>query len=282
MLYKDYNKTDIFNTLDKIEITKNGNNQVITRFNERIINVTNVSDRYEIFDIVPYLKDKIELIEKNFAISKYSLRISKGQQELRLLSDSINVGDVSFYKSFFILNSTDKSRRLSFHTGLYSDIKNIYIIGARNIGLCKLHLKGVTEAAEQVISDINDETFSEQIEALNSLVGHQVHFSKIREIVLGEDKDIPKINHKKFDVFKNLIRVNKQIHLTEDEKKQLWITSEDLKITHDFYLDAFLTFQIYMSIFNKMDSQVIKKETNRIMQITRCAVRNSILNSLGI
>ena len=54
------------------------------------------------------------------------------------------------------------------------------------------------------------------------------------------------------------------------------------EIVDDFYLDAFLTFQIYMTIFNKQDSHIIKKETERIMGITQWAVRNSILESLGI
>ena len=54
------------------------------------------------------------------------------------------------------------------------------------------------------------------------------------------------------------------------------------EIEDDFYLDAFLTFQIYMTIFNKQDSHIIKKETERIMGITQWAVRNSILESLGI
>ena len=68
--FKNYNKTELFNTIDKISIEKVGS-QVVTKFDNRVINTSNVSNRYEIFDIVKYLKDKIELIEKNFTITKY-------------------------------------------------------------------------------------------------------------------------------------------------------------------------------------------------------------------
>jgi len=175
--YQDYNKEQLLNIIDKISITKEGT-QVITKFDERVIKVANVSNRYEIFDITKYLKDKIELIEKNFAISKYRLDIIGGKQYLQLISDSIQVGGVDFYKSFYILNSSDKSRRLSFNVGLYSDKNDLYVIGASNTGLIKKHLKGVTQAAEVASEGLNGETFNEQIEAMESIVGHKVAFSK--------------------------------------------------------------------------------------------------------
>jgi hypothetical protein len=139
--YQDYNKEQLLNIIDKISITKEGT-QVITKFGERVIKVTNVSNRYEIFNISGYLKNKIELIEKNFTISKYKFDIIGGKQYLQLISDSIQVGGVDFHKSFYILNSSDKSRRLSFNVGLYSDTNDLYVIGASNTGLIKKHLKG--------------------------------------------------------------------------------------------------------------------------------------------
>ena len=72
--FRNYNKTELFNTIDKISIEKVGS-QVVTKFDNRVINTSNVSIRYEIFDIVKYLKDKIELIEKNFTITKYNFII---------------------------------------------------------------------------------------------------------------------------------------------------------------------------------------------------------------
>ena len=70
--FQPYNKEVLFKIIDKISITKQGE-QVITKYGDRVIKVANVSNRYEIFDIAKYLKDKIETIEKNFEISKYRL-----------------------------------------------------------------------------------------------------------------------------------------------------------------------------------------------------------------
>ena len=281
--FRNYNKTELFNMIDKISIEKI-ENQIITKYDNRVINVSNVSNRYEIFDIGKYLKDKIELIEKNFTITKYDFRLTRGQQSLTLVSDGVEIGGVEFHKSFYILNSTDKSRRLSFNAGLKSD--NFYTIGMNNVGLTKKHLTGVTQAAEDASVGLTGETFDEQIEALTSLVGHRIQFSKLRQIILGEKEEIPQINHRKFDAFKNSVRYassDRKINLTSDEHKQLFQESESMKsVQHDFYLDAFWSFQMYLRLFNKQDAHIIKNETERIMKMTQWAVRNSVLESLGI
>ena len=286
--FKDYNKTELFNIIEKISIEKNGD-QVITKLDGRVINTTEVSNRYEIFDIVKYLKDKISDIEKNFTISKYQFNLTSGRQYLQLISDKVNIGGVDFYKSFYILNSTDKSRRLSFNVGLYSDTSKFYIIpNVSNVGLVKKHLKGVTQAAEEATSGLNDETFNEQIEALNSIVGHRIQLSKLRQVILGDKVEIPKVNHRKFDALKNSIRFaanDKRITLTAEQHKLLLVESEKLNsITNeqDFYLDAFWAFQMYLMLFNRQDSHIIKNETERIMKITQWSVRNAVLEALGI
>lgn len=280
--FKPYNKSDLLNEIEKISIKKENNN-VVTYYGSRVINITKVSNRYEIFDIVKYLKDKIELIETNFQISYYSFNITRGTQYLVLMSDKIEIGGVKFYKSFYILNSTDKSRRLHFSAGLHSD--KFYTIGANNIGLNKLHLKGVTKAAEDASVGLNGETFEEQIKSIESLLGHKVLFSKIREIILGDKKEIPNINHRKFDAFKNSLKysaLDGNVKLSNDEINQLSVESSKLQIVNDFYIDAFYVFQLYMRIFNRQDAHIIKNETSRILNITQWSVRNSILQKLGI
>jgi hypothetical protein len=281
--FRNYNKAELFNYIDKIEVEKI-NNQVITKYGGKITQVANVSNRYEVFDIAKYLKEKIELIEQNFTISKYQLQIRKGQQYLQLISDSVNIGGIEFYKSFYILNSTDKSRRLSFYAGLHS--QNYYYIGANNVGLSKKHLTGVNVAAEDASKGLNGETFDEQIEALQNLVGHRIQFSKIREVILGEKEEVPQINHRKFDGFKNSIRYadsDGSIKLTKEQRSQLYTDSERMKeVKEDFYLDAFWVFGSYMRLFNRQDSHIIKNETDRIMKITQWAVRNNVLEALGI
>ncbi len=81
--FRKYNKSELLNEIKKISI-KNQDNNIITYYGDRVINITKVSNRYEIFDIVKYLKDKIELIENNFNISYYYFNITKGTQYLIL------------------------------------------------------------------------------------------------------------------------------------------------------------------------------------------------------
>lgn len=282
--FRNYSKQELFTTIEKISIEKTEQNQVITKYDGRVLNISEVSDRYEIFDIVKYLKDKIELIESNFHITKYSFKITSGRQYLQLISDAVEVNGIRFHKSFYIINSTDKSRRLSFNAGLHSD--KFYMIGANNIALTKKHLKGVTKAAEDASSGLNGETFDEQINSLQSLVGHRIQFSKIREVILGDKEEIPQINHRKFDAFKNSVRwstSDAKLTLTKEQTNMLFTPSEKLShIDSDFYIDAFWTFSQYLKLFNKQDAHIIKTETERIMKITQWAVRNNVLEALGI
>jgi hypothetical protein len=126
---------------------------------------------------------------------------------------------------------------------------------------------------------------------MESIVGHKVAFSKLREIILGEGEDVPQINHRKFDAFKNNVRyvAHKtelvQTKLSVEQRNMLYKDSTKIKeVTRelDFYVDAFWAFQTYLKIFNRQDSHIIKIETERITKITQCAVRNSILEALGI
>jgi hypothetical protein len=284
---KQYNKQELIDKIERISIEREGNT-IITKYDGGVINTTPVSNRYEIFDIVKYLKSKIDMIEKNFTISKYSFKMTSGRQYLQLISDKIEVGGLEFYKSFYILNSSDKTRRLSFNVGLYCETKNFYVVGVKNVGLVKKHLKGVTEAAEVATEGLNGETFNEQVDAMNSLVGHQIAFSKIREVILGDKKEIPKINHRKFDAFKNMIRYDVsdgKLKLTKAQHDILFKESDKINTIsplEDFNLDAFKAFQIYLRIFNRQDSHVIKIETDRILKMTKWAIRNAVLESLGI
>ena len=284
--YLAYNKGELLDKINNISIEMNDAGQVVTKYRDRVSSISNVSKRYEIFDIKKYLLTQIELIEQNFNITKYDFSIRKGIQDLTLLSDSISIEGVEYRKSFFILNSSDKSRRLSFNAGLFAESKNLYIINSvKNIGLTKKHLRGVTAAAEQASLGLNDETFNEQIDLIKSLVGHKIAFSKLQSIIV-DDVEV-NINHRKFDSFKSsLIYYNTEgrLSLTNEQRNLLKTPSEKLVVEYkdDFYIDAFWAFQTYLMLFNKQDSHIIKRETEKIMNITQWAVRNAQLELLGI
>lgn len=283
--FLNYNRQELIDKINQISITQEGE-QVITKYGDRVMSVANVSGIYEIFDIKSYLIDRLSDIEKNFNITKYFFRVYKGVQELTLLSDSIEIEGINFYKSFFILNSSDKTRRLSFNAGLYCESKNFYVVSSiKNLGLTKKHLKGVSKAAEVASTGLNGETFNEQIESIRSLVGHRISLSKLKEIVVVDNE--LKADHMRFDAFKNAIMYyvsEGRLKLTASQYMTLRTPSEKLMIDsqNDFYVDAFWAFQVYLRLYLKQDSHIVKRETERIMSITQWSVRNNILEQLGI
>jgi hypothetical protein len=276
--YQNYNKADLFRKIDAIEIFQQGA-QVVTKYFGNVINTTPVSNRYEIFDIRSFMKSKIDYIESNFNITFSNLRVRGGIQELILLSDEVEIAGINYYKAFFILNSSDKSRRLSMNLGLYQADNGTYLVSnIKNFSLITKHLKGITDKAEVAAQNIDVETFDEQINSIRSLVGERVMMSQVRNIIVDKDQ---KVNHNKFDALKNSLRWNSR-KLTKEQVAFLMTPSEKLNITPeiDFSLDAFHIFQAYMNVFRNQDSYVVRKETEKILKITQCFIREDKLSQL--
>jgi len=276
--YQKYNKADLFRKIDAIEILQQGA-QVVTKYFGNVINTTPVSNRYEIFDIRSFMKSKIDYIESNFNITFSNLRVRGGIQELILLSDEVEIAGINYYKAFFILNSTDKSRRLSMNLGLYQADSGTYLVSTiKNFSLITKHLKGITDKAEEASQNIDVETFDEQVNSIRSLVGERVMMSQVRNIIVDKDQ---KVNHNKFDALKNSLRWNSK-KLTKEQVGVLMTPSEKLNITPqiDFSLDAFHIFQAYMNVFRNQDSYVVRKETEKILKITQCFIREDKLSQL--
>jgi hypothetical protein len=276
--YKAFDKQELVDAISGIEIFKQ-EDTVVTKYFGVLKSVARVSSRYEIFDIKDFMLKKLDLICQNFDISHYYFRMLRGRQILTLISDPINIGGLNFYKSFYILNSSDKSRRLGLYMGLVNDNDGSYSVwGINNMSLYKKHLTGITSHAEEVAQVISGETFTEQVEAISSLVGQKVMLSKVRDIIVDEDF---KINHKKFDAFKNMIRYEVK-GVTATQQTLLTTPSESIQFTelNDISLDAFMVFGLYMRIFKNQDSHIVKKETERIMSITQWFIRKEKLEEL--
>jgi hypothetical protein len=280
--YKPYNLDELFTKIDAIEITRQGN-QVVTKYFDRVINTTEVSPIYEVFDIRAFMKAKIDQLAHNFNMGWYKFVMKRGIQELTILSDDVEINGATYYKAFFILNSSDKSRRLNMNMGLYRADNNSYLVSAiRNMSLSKKHLRGVTQSAEEVSQAIDVETFDEQIASIKSLVGERVLLSKVRETIL--DKDL-KVNHMKFDALKNSLRwskTDKMDSLSSEQIKTLMTPSEKLILDHhnDFSIEAYKVFNCYIQVFSRQDSYVVKRETEKILKITQCFIRDEKISQI--
>lgn len=277
--YQKYNKSDLFRRVEAIDISQSGS-QVVTKYFGRVINTTPVSNRYEIFDIRSFMKSKIDYIESNFNITYSNLRIRGGIQELILLSDEVEIAGIKYFKAFFILNSSDKSRRLSMNLGLYQADNGTYLVSnIKNFSLITKHIKGISDKAEVAAQNIDVETFDEQIESIKSLVGERVMISQVRNVIIDKDQ---KVNHNKFDALKNVLRWNHSKDFTKAQINVLMTPSDKLNIEsyNDFSIDAFSVFQAYMNVFRNQDSYVVRKETEKILQITQCFIREDKLSQL--
>lgn len=284
----DYSREKLFEQLDQLKIYKVGGT-VVTEYKERVINSTDVSEKYEIFDIVKYFKERIDEIEKSFKIDKYFLTIRGGKQTLDLVSEEVTIAGRRFQKTFHMQNSTDRSRRLGFNTGLYNiDEKYVVISSVNRVSLHKAHVKGVTQAAEEASKSISAETFDEQIDALNALAGHLVAFSKIRGVILGEDEKVPQIAHKRFDTFVSSLKSASRAGITKEDYNRYKFPRQkseyvkEIKFDEDFFIEGFDAIMCYLRAFGGQETHVIKNESERIMNITKWAVRNDALAQLGI
>ncbi|NBO22793.1 hypothetical protein EBU94_05565 [bacterium] len=167
--------------------------------------------------------------------------------------------------------------------GLYrSDNDSHMITGISNLSLSKKHLRGLTQVVDEVSQNIDFETFDEQVKSIESLIGEKVLLSSVRDIIL--DKNL-KVNHNKFDAFKNMIRWSKtdsEKSITSDQFRTLTTPSENLTLTkqNDFSLDAYKVFHCYVQIFSREDCFIVKKETEKILKITQCFIRNERLEEL--
>lgn len=277
--FKPFDKTKLLEEISGIDISMQGEH-VVTKYFGVPKSVVKVSKRYEIFDIKQFMTQKIELICSNFDIYHYRLLVKRGIQYLTLVSDAVDINGSNFYKCFFILNSSDKSRRLSLNMGLYQDSADWYFISSiSNMSLYRKHLTGITGLAEDVSKSIDGETFEEQIKAIQSIAGERVMLSNVRDIIVDEDL---KINHMKFDAFKNMLIWNAKLALTTQQDSLLRTPSEKITFnaTNDISMDAFLVFNLYMQIFRNQDAHIVKKETERIMSITQCFIRNEKLKEI--
>lgn len=284
--YIPFKKEDLIEKINKLDVSQEGGH-IITKYNERVIKTSKVSNRYEIFDIKAYLTQQIDFISSNFPIQSYNLNIKGGIQSLDLLSEPVKIGDHEFYKGFFLLNSTDKSRALNFNIGLFNKTQNWYYIWGLNVNLYRKHLKGITVMAEDKIQQLNHETFDEQVDLLKDLVNNKVSYAEIVKIITPSSE--VKVNLAKLESFNTSVLYYHQkgkIKLTNEQLDLLKLDGEQIlsKIQNfeTFYFEAFMVFQIYLSLFNRQDSYLIKKESEKIGAITQSSIRNSLLESLGI
>lgn len=277
---KVYEKNAIFSTLDNLKLSRNNNN-ILTHFDDRLIANTIVTDRYELFDFPPFAKEVISEIENYFTPEKYELRITKGQQELRLIGEDILINDSRYRKMFSILNSTDKSRALQINIGLTRYVNGFYvnsvIIGDEYSTLRTKHFKAtICERVKNFIEVLKnfDIIINSRKETLESLVGKTISFRTLAtKVALDEDGVMNDNRSLKLRAFaKKLLTssTDKLENLTDEQTKLLrnphmFMRPEFSNI--DIELPVLKALNCWTEVYKSYDSLVIKRETNRILEL---------------
>ncbi|CAG7581740.1 MAG: hypothetical protein SLAVMIC_01007 [uncultured marine phage] len=260
----------LYNSLDKIKIFKDldndGDIRINTQFGDRLIKQVNVSEIYEIFDFGPFAKEVVEKLINDFGITKYDLTIKGGLQELVLEGEEINIKGKTFKKRFYVLSSSDKSRRLQLNFGLYSEDFFFTIISSQGM-ISRKHINGLNDVVDDMLFFDND-VFDDTIELMDKIIGDTILLSQVEKVILEldkEDADQPnQTNELKLKSFKNTLLYSNEV------------TREDLE-NDRLELDAFLVFRSYLYLFRNRDSYIVKKETKKISRITKAGFREERL-----
>lgn len=212
-------------TEESVELKKKSRNtsyQVVTLYDGKEIKRAPVSERYGLCDFKDFALFTIDEIEKHgFKIKEYRFDIVGGVQEIQLLSDIVMINGHTFRKSFYIINSTDRSRPLDYYLGLYcktkvdlvgrktddSDLNYITDIGSvmsERIKSSKKHfgVHMINLSKEKFV--IDDNIFDEQIKDLSILGKSKIKYSDLRKALLStsDEKNAKPSKHVEFDLLR--------------------------------------------------------------------------------
>lgn len=278
-----YNKEEIFNILDKLKITQDGQN-IITKYDTKLISNAVVSEQYELFDFSNFAKDVINEVENYFTPEKYKLRITKGQQELRLIGEEVLINDDVFSKMFNIVNSTDKSRALSINVGLMRLVCSNGMVVKVDDEYEQVRVKHYkNKLPNKVLNFVEnisnfDITINKQTDILENISGKIISFKDIaKKLLINKDGIITNHASNRIRVFSKNIQNSKSDSIKNLTSEQIFTLNNIQKCVLDqtFYelvdinMDAYVALNLYTETYNKLDSTILKRETNRFLDLIK-------------
>lgn len=281
---KEFIYDELVGLINKIEITMEGT-YVVTYFDGRERSRKEVSNRYEIFDFKPFVINCIDSILQKYEIDKYTLSIVGGRQEIRLYSRPEVIKGETFTRTFYLLNSSDKSRALSFNYGLKH---NYFQYISSNGAIYKKHYKGIVEYVEERI-DLDDTIFQEQLELMRDIIGDTISMSNVQKLITGSDVlGASKISlRNNFESFLTQLFYNTRGILSDADRNKLSASRIKRTLPRDFTLpqnnfqiDSFIVFKTYLGMFNRVDASLVRRESARIAEFSTLLNRNNLLDSL--
>lgn len=274
---KAYNQKEIIDTLKMLDLTQKDNN-IITKFDNRLIANTTVSNKYQLFDFPSFAGDIVNEIENYFTPESFIFKVTKGQQELRLIGESVLINGDEYSKMFNIFNSTDKSRALGMNAGLIRFVcTNGMVIGVED-ELSQLKVKHFKNSmpgkVEEFINSLNhfDINIMKQSETLENLSGKFVSFKVLVEKLSIEKDGIVSANKAmKLRAFAQKLLKSDTDRLENLAKEQIDLLNNPHLINDfkkvDIEIPSYTALNCYTEVFRNYDSQVLSRETNRILEL---------------
>lgn len=276
---KEYDRNEIFNTLGNLDLSRSGNN-ILTKYSDRLIANTLVSDKYELFDFTSFAKDVVEEVENYFSPEKYMLRITKGQQELRLIGEEVLINGDRYSKMFNILNSTDRSRALQLNVGLIRFIcSNGMVVGADDeySSLKTKHFKSTMPDKVKLFASALenfDITINNQANIIDSLKGRFVSFKELATKLAFDEEGIMNDNRSlKLRAFGKKLLTSETDKLIDLKPEEITLLNNPHFLTDskfnsvDIIMPVYSALNCWTEVYRNYDSSVLKRETNRILEL---------------
>lgn len=286
-----FNYEEVIEKINKINIVRQGD-EVVTYYGDREMSRKGVSGRYEIFDFKPFVISCIDEVINNYEIEEYSFSIVGGRQEIRFFSKPEVIEGESFRRSFYLINSSDKSKALSFSYGLRHN--NFHYISEKG-SIYKKHYRGITKYVDEKV-DLDDTIFQEQLDIMRDLIGDSIYMSNVQRVITESEE----LNKSKVSLRSNFVRFKQNLYynskrnglISQMDREKLfspsWSFSKTKNVVNDFIknpqedfmVDSFFVFKTYLNMFSRRDSGFIKKESRRISEMSVLTNRNSMIDDL--
>ncbi len=270
-----FNKEILNEKISKLEIIEN-NGVLITKYDGKFLKEKEISNRYESFDFKGYMKKVIDEISENFNITNYELIFNGGVQEIELKSDEITQDDEKFTLTFFILNSTDKTRALNVSLGLKNDD---YTFITEAGAIYKKHYTGINDYVDEKLN-LKTDVFKEQLQIIKSLKGEEISIKDIKKVITSSTLNDKYLSSQETTFTSFLLKYYYHLSKENPLKKILYNINYGYDKNHDYYLDSYTSFLLYMKLYLNRDSYIIKNESERILRMSKYFKRKNILSML--
>lgn len=253
---------------------------VSTYLDENVLGSAEVSKQYKLFNFRVFMTSILESLETVMELDEYRMRIKGGMQEISLFSKPLLINGDPYRTSFYILNSTDRTRALQFTAGLYRVRDNIEIV--MPVAEAATHIKFVHKGKdfENKVQSIYafleqfPKLVTEQREILTDLATKRISLRKLYHTMLYENANvnIPALTSiVRGQAFaKNMLSHPTDkldvdgMNLSQDDLFNLRRPSEYLRAGKtDIEVNAYQALHWYVNVYRNRDISIIRRECAR-------------------